>query len=373
MVNWDNILAYDTVKIVRVQDFRLGLLYYIIQFLIVCYVIFQILVFQEYLVVYSPYGNVRLSLKQPSDLEDSDLLPYCLRHSEYDKHGIKNLECLYWDEDLVLYPVLESNDMLITSRVTITEQYLPGCNLTDASCHFVSNYTTRESFYISEVEKFTVLIDHGFFTPYIQRNAIELNGKIVDQNGDEMDVNGSVTQIGVIGQPDIIEVGDLLKAAGVESLDEVSDLSDSETLRYSGPVLIVKISYSNKVTYDTTVVEYTISVNKLEKTEFKAVQPIFSKKIENGRILWNRHGVRLLFEQVGEIGQFDFQTLLLTFITGLGLASLTSVVVDIVATKLCPARKTVSSHKYEPVAGRKTINLDIQSDDEGKRYTLREE
>jgi hypothetical protein len=31
-----------------------------------------------------------------------------------------------------------------------------------------------------------------------------------------------------------------------------------------------------------------------------------------GVVIWNRHGVRLLFLTVGSLGKFDFQTLLLT-------------------------------------------------------------
>lgn len=40
----------------------------------------------------------------------------------------------------------------------------------------------------------------------------------------------------------------------------------------------------------------------------------------------NRHGIRFVFIQVGRIGKFDFQALLLTFVASVGLLAVSSTV-----------------------------------------------
>eukprot|EP01129_Flabellula_baltica_P000789 TRINITY_DN10741_c0_g1_i1.p1 TRINITY_DN10741_c0_g1~~TRINITY_DN10741_c0_g1_i1.p1 ORF type:complete len:362 (-),score=72.29 TRINITY_DN10741_c0_g1_i1:24-1109(-) len=342
----DSFLAYDTVKIVKVQDCRLGFLHYLLKFLVVCYVVLQIFIFQEYFVLYSPVGSVRMSLKPPVEYNQSSNLPYCLSHSQKDNHGFDNLRCMYWDENFVVYPIVEDHDMLVTTRVRITNQYLPNCTLFDYNCSYVSDQSQTESFYISEIERFTLLLDHSFYTPYIQRNSIEMKGSLVDSEGNDVGLHSDKSSIGEVGKYDILELSDLLRAAGINSLDDLSTTSDEETLRNSGFVLLVFVDYSNKISFDPTNVEYKISATMINNTEFKAEQPIFTKNIENGRLIWNRHGMRIIINQVGEIGQFDFQTLLLTFVSGLGLTTMSTFVVDFFATKLFPARKTINEHKY---------------------------
>jgi hypothetical protein len=78
-------------------------------------------------------------------------------------------------------------------------------------------------------------------------------------------------------------------------------------------------------------------------------------------VIWNRHGIRLLFLSVGSLGKFDFQTLLLTvrswafaaltehgpnshsspfpprvmqFVSGIGLLAVATLVVDVIAVRV---------------------------------------
>jgi hypothetical protein len=56
--------------------------------------------------------------------------------------------------------------------------------------------------------------------------------------------------------------------------------------------------------------------------------------------------VRLIFQQVGNLGKFDFQTLLLSFVSGLGLLAAASLVVDMLALYLFPQKKIYRAYKY---------------------------
>ena len=118
--------------------------------------------------------------------------------------------------------------------------------------------------------------------------------------------------------------------------------------RDDGIVLLVFITYSNTYSYNTNNINYEITVKAVSDTKFKSEQPIYTKNYEKrgtsprhgvfaqrrntpgkrtcnfasllvvnvrtcgGVVIWNRHGVRLLFLTVGSLGKFDFQTLLLT-------------------------------------------------------------
>lgn len=90
---------------------------------------------------------------------------------------------------------------------------------------------------------------------------------------------------------------------------------------------------------------YTIKVEASKGTKFKAVQPVYTKKVED-RVVYDRHGIHFIFLQTGRLGKFDFQTLLLSFVSGIGLITVSTVVVDFIATKILKAKDVVTELKY---------------------------
>jgi len=129
-------------------------------------------------------------------------------------------------------------------------------------------------------------------------------------------------------------------------LDSASDTNITRTKRNDGIILLLTISYSNIHSFDLNDIQYTYQVRVIDKTKFKAIQPIFTKNLDN-RILWNRHGIRLIVLQTGNIGKFDFPTALLSIISGFGLLTISTVIVDVLATKILPAHETYEKYKYE--------------------------
>jgi len=73
----------------------------------------------------------------------------------------------------------------------------------------------------------------------------------------------------------------------------------NESWRYSGTVILIVITYSNEVTFNTNYVEYTVRVRQVSNTEFKTEQAIYlggsSTKYDN----WNRHGIRIIIAREG--------------------------------------------------------------------------
>jgi len=350
-LDYDKVFSYDTVKIVRIKDKRLGILHYLFLFGIILYILFYTVLWEKkYLLTETPTGSFRISLMQaPEPLPFSEL-PYCLQNQpEY--LGFANYECRYWNEAVVVFPITEENAMLAASRITVTN-FSASCDFTTPDCKY-QNTSDPEIYYIADLERFTLMIDHAFYATNldIQRNGQQLNGKLLDIEGNEMELE-SPNQIGQEGDLDIVELGVLLKAANATPLDEYADvdntrLEDARTVRYTGVILLVIIDYSNTGSFNSSDVDYTVTVRQINKSQFKSEQQIFST-MPTEYSEWNRHGIRLLFQRTGTIGKFDFQTLLINIIAGAALVSLSTVAVDILAVYLLPQKAVYGNFKYEP-------------------------
>jgi hypothetical protein len=345
----DSLLSYSTVKIVQINDKRLGLLHYCFMLCIFGYILgYTILYQQRYLLLQAPFGSLRMSLKSPQSRGLTPVpetkLPYCKqRNATY--NGYKNNECIYWDEDFVLFPPIEATAMFVTTRVSITEQSA-NCDLRNSTCRYLPVSNTSH-FYIADPENFTILIDHSVYANEvgIQANSQDLPGSMVDLDGHTMHDPFPGDAIGISGKLDIIHLSFLLQAAGITSLDNASSYNKSDSMRFDGVVVLVFITYSNTYTYDTSKVRYQYSARQIIGAEFKTEQPIYTKNQTN-RTIWDRHGVRLVFLQIGSLGKFDFQTLLLSLVSGLGLLAVATLVVDIIATRVLPGKETYRHYKY---------------------------
>ncbi|KAL6072949.1 Purinergic receptor [Balamuthia mandrillaris] len=369
-LSWDSVLAYSTVKVVQIRDKRLGLLHYFLMALIIGYIVGYTLLYQKrYLLLEVPTGSVRTSLQSPQTAGQlpppPSQLPYCSplaaasssaqqqqqkRQSDSGGGGggfpFDQYPCQYWDEELVVFPVTEATAMFIATRVTSASEHLVNCSLTSPTCVYV-NAQPPETFFIANIENFTLLIDHSMFTQEVglQANSRELPGKLVNQHGHEMKDPFPGDSIGQAGKADIIHLSLLLEAAGIHSLDTPSSNNATLSKRYDGIVLLVFITYSNTFSFNTKSVHYEYSVHEVSSTKFKSVEPILTKNITT-RQTWNRHGIRLIFIQQGRLGKFDFQTLLLSLVSGLGLLAVATFIVDTCALRLMPSTKKIY-HRYK--------------------------
>jgi len=114
----------------------------------------------------------------------------------------------------------------------------------------------------------------------------------------------------------------------------------------------VNIEYDNYQlqtgSWSESNITYTYTTQLVDAAEFKAEQlggdaPGVGEAA--ARTVLNRHGLRILVRQSGVVGTFDSATLLLTLTGGLGLLFLSTLIVDIVATRLLPLRGVYSAYK----------------------------
>eukprot|EP01087_Luapelamoeba_hula_P017841 TRINITY_DN5664_c0_g1_i2.p1 TRINITY_DN5664_c0_g1~~TRINITY_DN5664_c0_g1_i2.p1 ORF type:complete len:404 (-),score=39.29 TRINITY_DN5664_c0_g1_i2:122-1333(-) len=353
--SFNKALSYSTVKIVQIHDWRLGLLHWFFMFCVLAYIAGFVVVYQQrYLLLEAPVGSIRTSLMSTQSRGSlppaANTLPYCTQAQPSYK-GFPNKLCSYFDEALVLFPQAQADTMFITTRVKIAQQTTGGCEFIDNTCkyHVVAN--TSLDTYIADIENFTILIDHSMYVEKlgIEADSFDISGLLFNNHGNEMhiDRNKSIDVIGQKDSYDILTVGLLLEAAGIKSLDDPSFSNKSETLREDGLILLLFITYSNTYTYNTNNIRYEYTVKAVSRAKFKAVQPVFTKHYID-RVIWDRHGIRVVFVQTGMLGKFDFQTLLLSFVSGLGLVALSTLIVDLIALRLLPSTsRRYRKYKYE--------------------------
>eukprot|EP01089_Gocevia_fonbrunei_P006354 TRINITY_DN1699_c0_g1_i1.p1 TRINITY_DN1699_c0_g1~~TRINITY_DN1699_c0_g1_i1.p1 ORF type:complete len:391 (-),score=50.34 TRINITY_DN1699_c0_g1_i1:72-1244(-) len=354
VLHWDSILSYSTVKIVQIRDKRLGILHYLFMLLIIGYIVgFTVLYQKRYLHLATPVGSVRVSLQSPQTKgllpPPPEDIPYCLTGNHTSYNGFETFQCLYWDENLAVYPIVEQTAMFVTTRVTISEQNLEptGCEMSDNHCHYVVNGTAID-YFIASIEKFTLLIDHSMYVDVlgIQANSQDLPGELLNSDGDEMHNLPINNTVGVKGHADILDLSVVLQAAGLNTFDGPSNANRELSTRDNGLVVLIFITYSNTYTFDTNNIRYQYTVKIVDDTKFKAQQSIYTKTQEE-IVVWNRHGLRIIFLQVGELGKFDFQVLLLTFVAGLGLLAVSTFIVDFLAIRILPStKKLYKQFKY---------------------------
>ncbi|KAK5578955.1 hypothetical protein RB653_008630 [Dictyostelium firmibasis] len=346
-MDWDSILSYNTAKIVTIRDKRLGSLHIIFMVLIIVYIVIYSTIYKKgYLVTETPVGSIRASLLAPNEFKDDSNFSYCDDNSI--KYDFKKLECDYYDEAFVSFPVGDDVSFAATTRVKILDQVL-NCSSKNPKCKYTT-LSTR-NVYVSDIEDFTILIDHTMFAPssLIQYNSKQLKGYILDNDNNEIQINEGINTIGIPGKSDILTIGKLLELSNI-NLDSPSSVNSTNSIRYDGVVALVFITYSNTFSYNTNNFKYVYSIKKVEDTEYGVPEAVILDNTSS-RMYYNRHGIRLIFIQNGEIGSFNFQALLLTFVSGLGLLAISTIVVDQLAIRFLPERKTYSSHKFQVTNG----------------------
>ncbi|KAH3757682.1 phosphoenolpyruvate synthase [Pelomyxa schiedti] len=311
-----------------------------------CYTTVQTV--KNYLLTDAPTGAVRLALDEPDPYLPPENITYCLDSSLPSIHDKEN--CVYWDKYEVRFPSTEQNAILVTTRIDTKYEAIPGCSREEFECFF-EDASDEYGAYIADVEHFLVSIDHSFFSPEtkISRQGRYLSGDLYNYKGEKVELEAP-NSVGQREDYDYIEVDALLKAAGIDSLDNISTIPDSDdSWRDCGIVITLTISYSNKWSFNLNDIRYSITVEALPQTKYKTIETDYNEN-RTLRFKQERHGVRILTFQVGTLCKFDFTTLLLSFISGFGLLVFATAVVDFIATtiffnhkaiELCKTHSTV--------------------------------
>ena len=281
----DSTFAYYTKANVAIRDKRLGLLNWFLMVAIFLYVIiYQIVLLQQYAKEGGVLGTVRLSLLEPELQYRAVEPPYCSGatnssdpayafpapglYTYTNPDGVTSEgpqgACVYLDAVYSNgFGSPDASALLMPTRITVSQQSitpLPACqNVGYPTCAW--NTTSQFIEYVPDASMFTLMVDHSMTSSLggtLSRNSRQLSGKLVDSNGNQLDPclayyqKGyscpSYVKIGQIGAADIFPLQSLLTAAGISNLDSGGGDGGglaNETIRLSGIVILVQLSYTN--------------------------------------------------------------------------------------------------------------------------------
>lgn len=352
-LDWDTLLSYSTIKIVKIYDRRLGIIHYIFQLLILVYIVVYSLVLQQrYLRSEQPYGSVRSTLREPNAtaLPDSTELPYCLqnqRRQVNSEGNFSNYNCIFGLGNDVTFPPAPTNSIYATTRIKDTTLKVPdNCTVTtplkplSKACIPVTA-STSQSYYVANIEDFTVFLEHAV---YGQINNIAvtnngLKGELYYQGREQPD------ELSGPRAGDILTLRTVLEAAGIKSLDAPSGVAGGNTYRYDGIELVVIITYSNRAS-EPSLLKYRYDISVIPGVDSAAFDP--SQIVDSTTMVTSaRHGIKLIYIIAGSIGVFDFQTLLVNIVSSVVLLKAATTVVDILMEYVMPDKDKYKSHKYE--------------------------
>jgi hypothetical protein len=318
---------------------------------------YQLLWERRYVITDLPTGHVRVTAKEPniSTRAEIDDMPYCSTETRRTlpwNSAVDKYDCLYWDENQVVYPPVEETAIFIATRVNITVQHLPkNCSgkMTSKYCQY-DNDTLPETYYIADIENFTLFIEHSMYVPTMDTQAasVDLEGGLYNETGNVYTLNNADERVGMATRTDVLLLKTILRVAGVPDLDDIAETGVNEkhrsiTKRYDGIVILCFIHYDNLFTYNLNRIRYTYNFTVVKKTKFLAKQPYVSLS-DGTRHIYSRHGVRIIFIHSGEIGQFDFLTIVLTLYAGVGFVGLVTWFLDKMATNWVPNNEEYVSY-----------------------------
>lgn len=367
--DWDKLLAYETLKVVMIEDKILGGLHWFLTLVIAGYVGCYVFLYDKgYLNYEDVLGVVRMAVQSPSAYNMTDDL-YCTNSGLTDP-AVNPRKCEVWSkytlsatEDLSKSFFLATGVEYTTMTRDCSEFYDPILEYRTCDNPWTVNESSHLKTFITEVEKFTVTVTHNAFGPqhaksespdsfYFKGNSITMDGSFVSS-----DLSTEPLPIGVA---DTFSLGTLLAsvnnvpAVSLDSVctDHTCKGNPSSTFRALGLVLIMEIEYSNDYgIVSPNPMRYKVSVLRLPD----AVHSITSlvnvvEGAQQQRTVQTISGIRIDIVQTGQVGKLNFATILNVGVGSLMLLKIAVVLVDLVATRVLKNRKAYTTMKYHRVA-----------------------
>ena len=190
---------YETPRVSRMPSKPLAVAHACIVAFVVLFYIGYMFKAQKYLALEAPDGTARLRLQAvtpepgfPGFL-DPEQLPYCDGATpqpgqipnvaqNFSGNSALTRPCQYRDEFFAAYPQVEHNALFVTTRVTEKAQRVPancdnaGGRRSKDCAEWVTDKT--DVFFVSQLEDFTLLIDHSFIASLSKTSAASFDPKV---------------------------------------------------------------------------------------------------------------------------------------------------------------------------------------------------
>lgn len=221
----DDLLAYQTPKVVKIKDRTLGMLKYILMLVIFCYVfVWQVLYKGSHFQMDQLSGVARMQLQHPtlrcnpmdvtcaSNYTSLMKLPYCTQYTGKKPSAVQR-PCKFYDALDLLKPL--DGGYLIPSFIETYNQ-LESCKpnaKNDYKCKKKYEYADKDGkaqngpgrarpkgkFFVADIEAFTLLIDHSF---RVETGSVEyddrfMQGYWLDCSQSHFDMDSTLSKIGL--------------------------------------------------------------------------------------------------------------------------------------------------------------------------------
>jgi hypothetical protein len=392
-IDLDDMCAYSTPKMTIIRSWKLGMISNCLKVATVCYIIIG--------PMYTDRGYMKMSDVDGGGVKTTVFAPgspvlrnYCCNcdpttgnpaepnatfpspeyHYCNSIGGQPGACCGQMDERGMRSVIQEANGVAVATNFkyetfAATEE---GCNFpTTPECAIV-NTETGPMYYMMDVESFTIGVSHAL-------SAVDLNqvvslgamrGKLMDSANEEVirewpssePVSGQNQEAG--RTLDIFSIQELLTAAGVD-LEEmgVTPSKPDRTLRDNGMFLLVYIDYTQTGESATSEggMEYKYVPRAMKDVEYvtlvQSQDPTATDFISRGVEL---HGIKIVFIQSGQVGAFDFPTVLLTLVSGLALLAGANLATEFLMSYVLSARAYYTDFKTETSVDFSEIRAEIK-------------
>jgi len=370
----DDLFSYNTPKVLRVRDRRLGIPYYTFMIVIFVYICYAVIVEQRYLKTEEPGGgSIRTTLQLNTTEVDSkgDNPDAILKNANSEE----TIQWLYWSTTQAAS--VQDGSLFITTRVSERSfQYNSACNAyfpTKRECRPKMN-NEKKTYYVADIEDMTLMIEHTIRGNLLSITEVNGNlyGELLDKNekviwrfypnkySKEINKSGNYTIRDIDKPGDIFKIGTLLDAVDLNLSEKINN--NEEPYRYTGCVIVIIIEYTNK----GNTIEYKYKPTLIENAEMKilelvrdgdyinpdVIKSLSSSKVNlenksNGWIEYNRHGIEIKFVQLGSIGQFDFMALCMNLVASIAMLSVASTIVESLMLYILPQKGVYRRFKFE--------------------------
>ncbi|KAI8917282.1 hypothetical protein DFJ77DRAFT_429568 [Powellomyces hirtus] len=390
-------IGYSTYKVVKVKDRYLGILYYGSVICIFGYIFYSIFSQELYLKKSPPTaGFVRASVRLRPEFS-TVTPPYCVISPPLEGNNTFG-GCLKWTAEQIAFPYDgELDTVFLTTRVTMgtTPPPTPPCTnyWTSPAClppsyDELKKTTPTQTFYVANVEDLTIRVDHGvlvrFGNSFLGPGSQTLSSKQMYGSmsvgcgsgattpprlawGEEYRTNRATAN-----HLDTFTLRDLIMASNcteknldLQSLAMADGARDGENLRSSGFVISAPIIYSSAKLGGETKVTYQYVPAQIPETEYKVTESIVQP---DGSIMYLvRHGIRIVFTQTGEIGAFDFMSLLTSLVAATALLRVASLIVEFLMLWVMPHKHLYMKAKFENTADFSDIRDRLEAREENEK------
>ncbi|GBC06015.1 hypothetical protein RclHR1_06560006 [Rhizophagus clarus] len=344
--------SYNVNEISEITDRPIYcLIYRVIQLFISIYIILLICESKWYLKTDPPIpGAVRLTLREPNNFTKPS---YCAESSSTSippSCADEKLPCVYWGAKEIQYPIEETGVAFFTTRASVTKYPRKTCNIlasTPKEACIINNNTHSKSVmndsFIADIENYTVMIEHSIASidgRFLLKNRL-MNGQLLTADDKNVikswSANDEVQTADRKNDGDILTMKTILDAAGANlsacSSAPGANKSANESNRSSGIIVVIVIYYE----YSQNPFPISLFINNVYNYKYKPriivdagykITEATSNIYDGSYTIKERHGIRFVFNQHGEIRSFSWTALILNVTASLYLYKVVSLIMD---------------------------------------------